>query len=236
MIKSSEKTDLIDAALIKFKGIMPAVKRSNSVSMSGKSKSGKDYDVNYDYAALEDIQEQSRKYLVDCHLTVNQFLSSIEAGGKLHSGIVTRIAHASGQYHASFWPIDVSRIERHQEEGSAITYRKRYMYAAALDIILEDEDDDANTADKTQAHVKRKDSVINWADLKNTVIDFGKKYKGKKFIEVPVLELRDFAEWISEENRKANKDNPPMVKAMLKYLEDNKIIPPTINGDEKIPF
>ncbi|HEY9705650.1 MAG TPA: ERF family protein [Allocoleopsis sp.] len=188
MFKTSDQTGELDKALSKFNSEMPAIERSQSVKMKGIAKnSGKEYEVNYEYAPLELLQEQAKPVLSKHGLTINQFLSCekiIENGfEKLQTGIVTRIGHESGQSIVSFWPIDLNGITKEQDRGSKITYNKRYAWAAALNISLINEDDDAvllsqsqikNQEPKKQAQETKHDVPKTPLTNAGKVINYGK--------------------------------------------------------------
>lgn len=63
--------------------------------------------------------------------------------------VFTRLLHASGQWIEGDYPLPVSPMKP-QEMGSAVTYAKRYSWAAMCGIAAE-EDDDANTANASGA-------------------------------------------------------------------------------------
>jgi ERF superfamily len=146
-MKSSDQTNEINKALSQFKKDVQSIVKDKSVSMKGVSKTGKDFNVNYEYAPLEFLQETAKVCLANNDLTINQFLDSeklIDNGSEyLQTTIITRIGHSSGQFISSSWPIDLTGLSKEQDRGSKITYNRRYAYQAALDLILIGEDNDA---------------------------------------------------------------------------------------------
>jgi hypothetical protein len=197
-MRTSEQTNEIDSALANFQSKMGPVKKDKSVTMKGTSRNGNEYNVGYDYAPLEVIQAQARPLLAENGLNVTQHLSfeKVLSGNseRLVETIVTRVGHKSGQYITSTWPLDLTGVTKEQDRGSKITYNKRYAYTAALDIILENEDDDAvgvpagpqakpqgQPAQRPQQQPKPNAQALKGDELKNWVMTHGNKnIKGKR--------------------------------------------------------
>jgi hypothetical protein len=222
MFTSSNETSEIDAALSLFKSKMLPVKRSNDVAMKGTSKAGKEYEVKYEYAPLEVIQEQVRPILSENGLTINQFLSYIELKEGITEAIVTRIGHKSGQWHKSIWPIDMTGTSKEQDRGSKLTYNKRYCYAAALDIALIDEDDDAVGVQVGDA--KQKQEVKSkTVDPKGYALKAGKN-KGVFIVDMKDDDVINYVNYIQKipDVKGALLDD---LNAMKKHIETKNIIP-----------
>jgi hypothetical protein len=79
--------------------------------------------------------------LSDNGLCVMQYCDTIE--GKLM--LVTMLAHASGQFIKSFFPLTPKDMTS-QSIGSAMTYAKRYSLSSLLGIVSDDEDDDGEAS------------------------------------------------------------------------------------------
>ena len=92
------------------------------------------------YADLASVIEAAREPLGENGLAVVQVLHHI---GGPDSLLVTKLIHESGEWMASEYPIAITAQQ--QVNGSAITYARRYSYAAMLGIAA-DEDDDGNAA------------------------------------------------------------------------------------------
>jgi hypothetical protein len=121
-------------------------------SAIGKDKAG----YNYKYATLQNIVENTRPILVENGVTVIQFPINQE----FSIGVTTLVAHVSGQWVKSSFvmPTQQSKnLSEAQEAGKVITYARRYAYAAAVGIVV-DEDTDAARAQgkpaKTQTAAK----------------------------------------------------------------------------------
>lgn len=129
-------------ALAKFQSECPAIKKSADNPFF-KSK----------YATLDAIQHQIQPYLTQSGLTVIQPNHWVE--GQLF--VKTIVHHVeSGEYIESAFPV-ITQKHTAQDYGSAVTYAKRYSLTGALNIIVEDEDDDGNTATQgaTQVSVNK---------------------------------------------------------------------------------
>lgn len=180
-MKTSESVNEVQKALSEFKKDMPPVKRANDVKMKGTSKAGKEYEVSYEYAPLELIQEQARPHLTKNGLFLTQQLGHFTLGNDIISTITTRICHSSGQFIESVWPIDLAGIQKEQDRGSKITYNKRYAYTAALDIALWDEDNDAQGV---PLPATKKEPIKKTEFKKDPYYFVDGRFKGKKFSEV----------------------------------------------------
>ena len=88
------------------------------------------------YATLDSMQTATRPILARHGLSIVQLPT-------LAPALITRLMHSSGQYIESETPIAANL--KPQEYGSALTYMRRYSYAAMLNITA-DEDDDAEAA------------------------------------------------------------------------------------------
>ncbi len=92
------------------------------------------------YADLASIRNATVPHLAKNGLALFQSISAVNGSGLL---LVTRLAHSSGQWVESAYPIPLD--SKPHIMGSAITYARRYSWAAICGIAAE-EDDDANAA------------------------------------------------------------------------------------------
>lgn len=117
-------------ALAQFQAICPAIKRAENNPFF-KSK----------YATLESIQQHIKPYLNDCGLVVTQANTIINDLPFVQS----TVWHVeSGENVVSVFPVVVAKATA-QDYGSAVSYAKRYSLTGLLNLIIQDEDDDANT-------------------------------------------------------------------------------------------
>ncbi len=138
LIKSEQIGDLA-AALCKAQAEMPVVKydAENPFFQSG-------------YATLAHLIEQTKPILAKNNLAVCQTI-----GGE--GGVTTLLLHTSGQYiggHVTLKPVK----DDPQGRGSAITYARRYSYAAIL-ALAPDKDDDANAASQPEKQTEPKQAA-----------------------------------------------------------------------------
>ncbi len=223
-MKTSELTNEIDAALSLFQGEMPTVKKDVNVKMNGVSKTGKEFNVNYDYAPLESIQELARPLLMKHGLNITQHLGfEIIQNNMIHL-LTTRVGHKSGQWIMSVWPIEMSGVTKEQDRGSKITYNKRYAFAAALNIALSDEDNDAvdvqvkpqvqtkaPTQAKTQA--QRPDLTQNYGEF---VFEVGSaQVKGKKLKDLSPNDIAQTIVYFQNKAKLENKEINGMLRDQL---------------------
>lgn len=92
------------------------------------------------YAPLPDIIKTVQPVLANHGLGITQFPSTVDGKPALR----TILFHTSGETIEDTTPIVLSKADP-QAQGSAITYMRRYGYAAVTQIVI-DEDDDGNKA------------------------------------------------------------------------------------------
>lgn len=132
MNKSEHINELV-AALAKARMHFSPITRDRRVEV--KTRTGGSY--SFSYAPLDTVVEATYKALCDNGLAVIQLPGP--------EGLETILAHSSGQYISNITQI-VQMEAGPQALGSAITYARRYSYAAILGIAVVD-DDDANIAE-----------------------------------------------------------------------------------------
>jgi hypothetical protein len=126
------------------------------------------------YATLASIRDATIPHLAKHGLSIHQ-VTKINGDGML---LATRLAHSSGQWIESVYPLPNS--SKPHEMGSAITYARRYSWAAITGIAAE-EDEDGNAAQEgakngTKAVPARKSSAAakrdgDWETLKAALAD-----------------------------------------------------------------
>jgi len=104
-----------------------------------KADAGK---FSYAYAGLPGILDEVRPVLAANGISVLQETVTTDSG----IGVTTRLLHVSGEW-IELGPLLMVRSNSPQDNGSALTYARRYALCAALSIAA-DEDDDGALATK----------------------------------------------------------------------------------------
>ena len=164
-MKTSESITSIAVALHKFHGLMGKVGK-DAVNPHFKNK----------YASLSNIIEATTPHLNAVGLSVIQL--------PCESGLETMLLHTSGEYISSVSLTPCKDASNPQALGSALTYAKRYSYAGALNLNI-DEDDDAQRAtvapikvkpELTPSHAKWEAAKKAVSEGSTTVADIEKAY------------------------------------------------------------
>jgi hypothetical protein len=125
-MKTSEKITNLTKAMFCFQTKVSAVKKS---AVNGHFKKN--------YADLSAILEVINPIMIECGLLVTQHPNE--------DSLVTTVYHAeSGEWMQSEQVLRMKDLNNPQQQGSAITYARRYALASIFN--LNQEDDDANTA------------------------------------------------------------------------------------------
>ena len=126
-ILKSNDCDQLFEAFVAFHAEIETVVKDKKVN-AGK--------VRYKYADLASLQDYARPLLAKNNLAVTQLVTP--------DGVASILVHASGQFLGGITAIVMDSTGA-KAQGSAITYARRYGYAALLD--LAQDDDDGQTAD-----------------------------------------------------------------------------------------
>lgn len=108
------------------------------------------------FADLVSIRDASLKTMTKNGLSICQY-TRIDDGNLV---LVTRLQHSSGQFLEGEYPLP-NMVNDPQKMGSALTYARRYCWAAMLGISA-DEDDDANAAQNADNSRMRSKDDPNW--------------------------------------------------------------------------
>ena len=149
----SENIAEIAAALSKAQSELMPVKRE-SLNPFFKSK----------YADLSAIIEGAKVVLAKNNLAVTQLVSSRD--GTKDTELVTLLIHSSGQWFKSVVIVPVAKPDA-QTLGAAITYMRRYSFAAIVGIATED--DDGNTASAPATTYAKPTPTVVPSKLESTV-------------------------------------------------------------------
>lgn len=143
-IPSSEHVEQLAMALAKAQGAFTNPPKNREVEVQPKQRDNGSWPKPYkfSYSTLDAIADMARAPLFDNGLAV------VQPPIMTQSGIIVRtiVMHESGQWISCDLPALVSGNKGAQDQGSAITYARRYSFCAMLSITA-DEDDDGNAAD-----------------------------------------------------------------------------------------
>lgn len=137
-MKTSESTVNIAPALAIFLAGLTNPPKTEEVKAGQK---------RYSFAPLPDILDQVREDLGTCQLSLTMECRTDEYG----AGVTAILMHSSGEW-IEYGPLMLPAGDNAQSAGSAITYARRYMVCAILNIAADEDDDGA----------KAKESAKDW--------------------------------------------------------------------------
>lgn len=149
LIFASNDCGEVFGALCDMQGDMAAPKRTKEAKVKGRTRNGGEYEYTYNYAPLDEIIATIKAPMKTAGLAYRQFLAQRNGQHVMR----TIIAHRSGQWMGTDYPIFWDETRGMQGFASGVTYARRYGLMLALGIAAED-DDDANVADGNPAKVQ----------------------------------------------------------------------------------
>lgn len=168
-MEMSEQVAELFTALNKFQSELETVAKTKTSGKAGDK-------FAFGYAELGDYIEAAQPIIKDCGLAVTQVMG-IKDG---HSILITMLTHTSGQWLRGEYTLEavgMKGVSRAQDMGAAITYARRYCYAAILGMASEDNEDklkkEQESADRHAAEVAAQRMAQERADyLKNKRLAF----------------------------------------------------------------
>jgi hypothetical protein len=121
------------AAITKFQQDCPPVHKSRSVNAG---------QLNYNFAGYEDVMRIAGPHLAECGIALGFSTENREKGIRVTLRIRVGIHAEESTLDV---PIPDMRVNDTQRYGAALSYAKRYALCAALNIVVTDEDDDAQS-------------------------------------------------------------------------------------------
>lgn len=190
-------------AFIQFQFNCPAIDKDSEVSV--KTNGGGTY--KFAYATFGNIVQTIKKPMYEAKLAYT-FLTN-------ENKFICRILHESGEFQDT--SLDMPKFrEKMQENGSFLTYLKRYSLVLALGLDT-DQDDDSNMADQnevtfTKQKYQPKESVKSTEkyiekkgkDIGNYIIKVG-KFKDRRLSEIDQMQVQDYVVWLSNQAKANNK-------------------------------
>lgn len=171
---SSEKVDLLAAALAAAQAEFEAVPKT-ATNPFFHSK----------YANLPSVVLAASPILARHGLAVTQFP---DFDGEVDL-LTTRLMHTSGQWLESSMRLYMAKATP-QDQGSAITYARRYAYSAAIGIVTE-EDDDGHAASQPRPSTAAKKRPAPRSHVDQSKIDPGEKTPKSQLDYIKALFKRD---------------------------------------------
>lgn len=190
--------------------------------ITGAVKDSKNPFFKSNYADLESVWSAIRGPLTKNQLCVIQ---TTEIQGTA-TGIVTTLAHSSGQWIQGFYPLSPIKQDP-QGIGSAMTYARRYALAAMVGVVQVDDDGEA-----AMARVKLSNGIVapmikpeqpgpedGTSHAESYKIPFG-KFKQRSLEEVGADDLRKYVEYLEESAKKKGQEITGMVADFIARAED----------------
>lgn len=138
MHRSSESIGAIAAALAKAQGELTNPEKSLIATI--RSPFPREGDRTFRYASLASGLDIVRKSLGQHEIATIQTTAIDEGSGRIR--LTTLLAHASGEWISSDWPVcSVSEMAAPHRMGAALTYARRYALFALVGIAGEDDID-----------------------------------------------------------------------------------------------
>jgi hypothetical protein len=159
-------------ALARFQSQCPTIRKNKKASIQAQGASW-----GYKFASYDDVMKKVGPILADCGLAISFRTDPAEGAGSLK--LVCRVRHGIHfEDHPLTVPVPAMRVNDTQRFGAALKYAQRYALCAALNIVVTDEDDDADQLTEfvnaeqvrqlnelildTRADLKR---FLKWADI-----------------------------------------------------------------------
>jgi hypothetical protein len=155
MQRASESIGAIAAALAKAQAQLVNPEKSLVATIRADARRGAEQ--TFRYAPLSSGLDIVRKTLSQHEIATVQTTSIDEASGIVR--LSTVLAHASGEWIASDWPVcPIAETERPQRMGAALTYARRYSLFTLVGIAGED---DLDAPDLTEPNPEIENQKVN---------------------------------------------------------------------------
>jgi hypothetical protein len=193
--QSSESVAALAAALAKAQGrlVNPEKSLTATVGTGRPGESGR----TFRYAPLSSGLEIVRKTLSENEIAVIQTTGIDQASRILN--LTTLLAHASGEWIASQWPVcALAEITNPHRMGAALTYARRYALFTLVGIAGEDDMD----APDLCPPVPSPRSPVSGAQVPSPMLGNGKSRGAEKAANRAILSIQDSAalrDWMSGE-------------------------------------
>jgi hypothetical protein len=152
MQRSSESIAKLAAALAKARGELVNPEKSLTATIRSDGAT----EQTYRYAPLSSGLDIVRKTLGQYEIAVVQTTSTDAVAGMIN--LTTMLAHASGEWIASDWPVCPAETSTPHRMGAALTYARRYALFTLVGIAGEDDMDAPDLTAPSQAGPPSEDS------------------------------------------------------------------------------
>ena len=184
MKRSSPSIGALASALAKAQGELVNPEKSLAATIHGEGRGGKE--ETFRYAPLSSGLDIVRKIMGQHEIATLQTTSIDQTAGIIN--LTTVLAHASGEWIASDWPVcAVSETATPHRMGAALTYARRYSLFTLVGIAGEDDLDapDLNTPDPVEAEAE-KPPPNRRGQSNDGRRDFGRKISAARVRNEPV--------------------------------------------------
>jgi hypothetical protein len=162
-------------ALTTFQSKCPTIRKNRTATITGSRSS-----YSYNFASYDDVMRQITGLLTECGLALSFSTENQDKGIR----VTLKIRHGTHvEPHTLDVPVPAMSVNDTQRYGAALSYAKRYALCAALNIVVSDEDDDAQSAvepisdeqaRELEAFIDEHDidqaAFLNWIDV-GTIAD-----------------------------------------------------------------
>jgi hypothetical protein len=182
------------AAVAKFQAKCPIIHKARTATINSSKGSYK-----YQFASFDDVMRTAAPLLAECGLAVSFSTEPAENGIKS----TCRVRHGTHyEDHTLTVPIPSMNVNDTQRYGAALSYAKRYNLCAALNIVVSDEDNDAESL--CERITEDQIATLNeWIESTNT--DLNRFLKWLAVDSLADMSADQFNTALYELKRKANK-------------------------------
>lgn len=171
-----------NAAIARFQSLCPVVVKNRTAKSSGKFE-------GYQYASYDDVMAVAKPHLDECGLSVSFSFDPTD------KGIKTTCTVSRGSYSKDYFstvPIPSGlNVNDTQRYGACMRYAQRYALCGALNIVVTDEDNDADGLDEL---ISEKQAIEIDELLMETNSDIKRFLKWAGVDDVRQLSVEKFAE------------------------------------------
>ena len=129
------------------------------LSIKGALEDSSNPHFRSNYASLKSYIDSAKEALSKNGLAITQLIQDSDYEGMNSISVETFLMHSSGQWISSIFSMPVSKLDA-QGVGSAITYARRYSFAATIGIAPM-EDDDGNQAVNAAPKQEKNEKIKN---------------------------------------------------------------------------